>query len=301
MSTVLPVNGITQRRLSAVEVLPTDRASWLAQCATRALREEAELTPKPGLVDRRGSGAHADMNLGLLLRSAAALQPTFLAVARAAWNQAPSPALRAELGALGREGERRMLEATGGVNTHRGAIWTLGLLVAGAAMGGTTPKEIADGAGELARLDDFVPRDSASHGSRMERRHGVAGARGEARQGFPHILELALPQLRSARSRGANEPQARLAALLAMMSALDDTCLLHRGGPAGLALAKAGARRVLELGGPLAPAAYKAMMALDAEMLSHGLSPGGSADLLAGTLFLDFVDAHRDRRLSWKN
>ena len=109
------------------------QAADLARLAVSALQREARLTPKPGLVDARGPGAHTDMDLPMLLASAEALEPFFAQIADAAASLAWDVALREEIGAVGRSGEAAMLATTGGVNTHRGALWTLGLLVAGAA------------------------------------------------------------------------------------------------------------------------------------------------------------------------
>ncbi len=106
------------------------RAQALADAAVRALRDEARLSPKPALVDARGSGAHADLDLARMLRSAEALRLPFADMARAAAGARPSPDLRARLAAIGRVAEQRMMMATDGSNAHRGAIWALGLLVA---------------------------------------------------------------------------------------------------------------------------------------------------------------------------
>lgn len=106
----------------------------IATHAVDALIAEARLTPKPALVDKRGSGVHRDLDLDTMLRSASALQPTFLAIARAASNAGPSQALREQLARIGREGEAAMIRATNGSNAHRGAIWIVGLMCAGAAM-----------------------------------------------------------------------------------------------------------------------------------------------------------------------
>src|SRR5258706_3748180 len=108
-------------------------AGFLADRAVWALTEEASLTPKPGLVDTQGPGAHGDMNLEMLYRSARSLRTTFVAIAGRAFQAAENTFLREALSQLGREGERVMLQTTNGVNTHRGAIWTLGLVCAGAA------------------------------------------------------------------------------------------------------------------------------------------------------------------------
>uniref|UniRef100_UPI0015D59268 triphosphoribosyl-dephospho-CoA synthase n=1 Tax=Klebsiella variicola TaxID=244366 RepID=UPI0015D59268 len=105
------------------------RVSWLAHTASACLIDEARLSPKPGLVDSRGNGAHQDLNLDLMERSARSLQPTFHALAQQSWQRPADIALRETVGRLGREGEAQMMMATGGVNTHRGATWALGLLV----------------------------------------------------------------------------------------------------------------------------------------------------------------------------
>ncbi|WP_312141847.1 triphosphoribosyl-dephospho-CoA synthase, partial [Pantoea septica] len=112
------------------------QVSQLAAIARDCLIDEARLSPKPGLVDSRGNGAHQDLTLALMERSARSLQPTFLQLARQCWQRPADVALREAVGRLGREGERQMMAATGGVNTHRGAIWALGLLVSAAAMNG---------------------------------------------------------------------------------------------------------------------------------------------------------------------
>jgi triphosphoribosyl-dephospho-CoA synthase len=262
----------------------------IAALAVDALIAEARLTPKPALVDERGSGAHRDLDLDTMLRSARALQPTFLAIARAASGVAPSQALRERLARIGREGEAAMLRATGGSNAHRGAIWIVGLLCAGAAMHAPGDSEaICASAAEIARYDDrFAPASAqASHGARVTARFRVAGARGEAREGFPHALRIGLPALADARRRGLSDTYARLDALVAIMASLDDTCLLHRGGSQALAVAKDGARRVIDHGGMAHAAGRAALARLDADLLALNASPGGAADLLAATLFLD--------------
>ena len=264
-------------------------AARLAELAVTALVDEAELTPKPGLVDRRGSGAHADLDLGAMLRSAQALRGAFTLMAEVAHGTRPCLELREALGAIGREGEAAMLEATGGANAHRGAIWGLGLLVAGAAIEGPRAgvEGIVERAAELARLPDRLAPPVRTNGARACARHGVAGARGEAAAAFPHVLQAGRPALLWARARGAAEDDARLDALLALMATLDDTCLLHRGGRPALAAAQRGAAAALRAGGAAMPAGRAALLRLDAELLARNASPGGSADLLAAVLFLD--------------
>jgi triphosphoribosyl-dephospho-CoA synthase len=279
-----PVNAragpSSPRRPSVVE---------LSTLAVSALVEEAELTPKPALVDRRGNGAHHDLDLARLQRSAEALQDGFAAIARTATDEQSALQLREQIGRIGRAMEQRMMAATDGSNAHRGAIWALGLLVAAAARrrSDTNAASIAAGAAALARLPDrFAPRP-LSNGERVRWRFGVAGARGEAQAGFPHAIHIGLPMLRATRDRGASEDCARLDALMAIMASLDDTCLLHRGGPVALETAKVGAQAVLAAGGTAAPTGLKLLHRLHDGLMARWASPGGSADLLGVTLFLD--------------
>lgn len=270
---------------------PLPFAHWLADAAVDALIDEADLSPKPALVDRRGTGAHHDLHLDLMHASALALWPCFKEMAEAALalGEVGLP-LREALGRIGREGERAMLATTGGVNTHRGAIWALGLLVAARALGepGEDASAVAARAGRIALIDDrFAPRQQDSHGLQVQRRYGARGAREQAQSGFPAVLGHGLPQLRASRSRGAGEQNARLDALLAIMATLDDTCVLWRAGPQGLHAMQQGARAILDAGGSASLAGRRRLRELDASLLALNASPGGAADLLAACLFLD--------------
>jgi triphosphoribosyl-dephospho-CoA synthase len=276
--------------------LPTD--AELAHYAVTALIDEAELTPKPALVDRRGSGAHRDLDLAIMRRSAHALEPTFDALARTARRRGePSALLRTELAQIGRAGEQDMLRATGGSNAHRGAIWIVGLLVAGASLQQTVGRldasNICQRAAQIACFPDRFAAATDSHGERVRQRYQVGGARREAQEGFPHVIGTGLPALLAARERGIAEDAARVDALLSIMASLDDTCLLHRAGLAGLHAGQRGAQRVVQAGGSSTPEGQIALAALEQQLLSLNASPGGAADLLAATLFLDML-AHHD-------
>lgn len=266
-------------------------AEWLARTATQCLIDEARLSPKPGLVDSRGNGAHQDLTLALMERSAHSLTPTFQALAQQSWQRPADIALRQTIGRLGREGEQQMMAATDGVNTHRGAIWALGLLVSAVAMhgGDGTAPAIAATAASLAKLPDDAAPKVFSKGLRASHRYRVPGAREEAQQAFPHILQSALPQLRLSRRNGGGEASARLDALMAIMTSLTDTCVLSRAGMAGLEAMQRGARAVLQAGGSATPEGQRALATLDRQMLALNASPGGAADLLAATLFLDRI------------
>jgi triphosphoribosyl-dephospho-CoA synthase len=282
---MIPIGRATSARERASE----SSAALLADPAVRALRGEAWPSPKPGLIDRRGSGAPVDMDLPLVLASAEALRPRFREIAETAERMPVGVELREELGALGRLGEQGMLRTTGGINTHRGALWALGLLIAAVAGGAGDEREAARGAALLSALPDrWIPAGEPSHGEQARRRYGAGGARSEAEASFPHVIEVALPRLRQARAASLSEEVARLDALLEVMSLLDDTCVLHRGGRDGLRVVRLGAERVLAEGGAGTGSGHAALMDLDDALRSRRLSPGGSGDLLA-TALLDMV------------
>lgn len=275
-----------------MSVKGSDYAKEIAHLASTALRDEAQLTPKPGLVDRRGSGSHTDMTLSLFEKSATVLEATFFEIALASFGQKIDSSLRSRVGALGRAGENRMLLTTGGVNTHRGAIWTLGLLCAAAAsLKGEIhdEKELLSTAAALAAIADpaLVGVNLTSHGSTVLVRYKKTGAREEAQAGFPHIAKAGLPTLRSSLASGASFCVAAVNALLSIMATLSDTCVLTRAGLEGLDLTQKGAARILALGGFGTKAGEAAYRDYEKQIREMNISPGGAADLLAGTFFVD--------------
>ncbi|UST79438.1 triphosphoribosyl-dephospho-CoA synthase [Pseudomonas siliginis] len=271
-----------------LQAKPLSLADRLADLAVDALIDEADLSPKPALVDRRGNGAHTDLHLGLMHASALALWPAFMEMAEAALEigEVGVP-LREAIGRIGREGEQAMLVTTNGVNTHRGAIWALGLLVTAAAL---QPKSIALCAARLALLDDRYAPTPLSHGAQVAQRYGARGAREEAQLGFPSVLQRGLPQLHKSRANGHGEQNARLDALLAIMTELADTCVLYRAGEPGLHAMQAGAQAVLDAGGSASLSGRRRLHELDQQLIALNASPGGAADLLAATLLLDRIE-----------
>ena len=277
---------ISSKQLNALA-----RSEWLSELASQSLLAEAELTPKPGLVDGRGSGSHSDLSLYLMRRSADAIAPYFTRMALASAEVPMSTNLRAVVAGVGREAEAAMLRATSGSNAHKGAIWVLGLLVCGASLSESfRPELVAEAAGDLARLPDRASPQAVSHGDVALQRYGATGARGEAYANFPHVVNVGLPALRSARRNGRTERDSRLASLLAIMSLLEDTCVLYRGGPVAQRIVHEGVARVIKIGGPGSPKGDAALIELGQELVSQRISPGGSADLLAATLFLDALE-----------
>jgi len=295
MSTAFSTN--TALRIQWAPAHDQAQVKRLARLACQSLIAEVELTPKPGLVDRRGSGAHLDLSLAIMKRSAVAIEPYFLQLAACARRARPSQTLREQLAKIGRDAERAMFRATGGSNSHKGAIWILGLLVSAAAMqdnDATKPSAIAETGAQIAAFADRAAPRLVTHGDLVAKTYGVTGARGESLQGFPHVVQIGLPALRSTRASGATESVARLDALLSIMSSLNDTCLLYRGGTAALNHAKSGAAAVKRAGGSGTLKGKHELVRLEQLLLRLGASPGGSGDLLAATLFLDAIEQKQD-------
>lgn len=260
----------------------------LGRLAVASLHAELACAPKPGLVTPFDRGSHDDMNASTFLRSLFALRGYFVAIAAAGASDAPFPALRE----LGIGAERAMLRATGGVNTHRGAIFSLGLLVAAAARLRSRTQAAPEGAAVCtavglwrdALLD--APLDPHSHGQRMRRLYSVAGVREQAAAGFPLLRDVALPSLRTALRAGLAQEAALAQTLLQLIAHTDDLNLLHRGGRAGLRFAQRSARAFLAAGGAAQPDWRQQLSRIGDAFVARRLSPGGSADLLACACFL---------------
>jgi triphosphoribosyl-dephospho-CoA synthase len=264
-------------------------ACAVARAAIGALYAEVMLDPKPGLVTRSGNGSHRDMHAALFMRSLFSLRHYYARIARAGEQGASFDGLQR----LGIEAERAMLRATHGVNTHRGAIFTLGLLAAAAgALHAQGARLDADAlcatvshrysAAILASRADARP----SHGTSVRAVYGVTGAREVAAYGFPELRETAMPMLDSTIALGMPHELAAVQTLFAVMSVLDDTNLFHRGGRAGVDFVKRESHAFLAAGGVLAPNWRRHASSLDAAFVKRNLSPGGAADMLAAALFL---------------
>ncbi|GGB82619.1 2-(5''-triphosphoribosyl)-3'-dephosphocoenzyme-A synthase [Marinobacterium zhoushanense] len=289
--------SLIEKRYNYAPTAWSPHAAYLGELATWALEQEARLSPKPALVDSRGDGAHSDMNLALMLSSARCLEPWFARMAEAALTISSDAELRECIGRLGREAEAEMLSVTDGINTHRGAIWALGLIVTAAATVGDSESDLFNRTAQLARLPDpsAPAAKTVSNGEKVAREFRLPGAREQAQQGFPHLHQMSLPTLRKSRANGDVESVAQLNALLSIMTALTDTCVLSRAGLAGLSAMQQGAAAVLKAGGCGSFAGRRALAQLESQLLSLNASAGGAADLLAATLLVDrlFPDAIR--------
>jgi triphosphoribosyl-dephospho-CoA synthase len=276
--------------------MPDRVADHVAAAAGAALLAELETWPKPGLVSHVDSGSHNDMDAGTFRTSVAAITPFFNRLTLAGAAGSGMDGLRG----IGLEAERAMLEETGGVNTHRGAIFGVGLLcaAAGATWSGLAqpqPLWVANilGATVRQRWGSAIMRGPIplhSHGTGALHRFGAGGARAQAAAGFPHALEVGLPALRLGRALAPGDPEAaRVQSFFALLGSLEDTNLLHRGGSAGLRFAREQAAWFLKQGGVEHAQWRERATAVHRAFIARCLSPGGCADLLAITLFLDLL------------
>jgi triphosphoribosyl-dephospho-CoA synthase len=261
----------------------------IGRCAVTALYDELALEPKPGLVSFSDSGSHADMDARTFMRSLFALRHYFPRIARLGATGARfEPLERAGIAA-----EARMLLATGGVNTHRGAIFSLGLLCASAGSlleSGLpltpTALQAALRAGWGDALSARAQRPAPSNGLCAARRYGLRSAGDEAALGFPVLFDTAVPALQRALNQGLDASRARVQTLFHIIATLDDTNLAHRGGLEGLCWAQRAARDYLGAGGAAQPDGLRHARALHRAFVARRLSPGGAADVLAAACWV---------------
>ncbi len=265
----------------------------IARLAVRSLYQELRLYPKPGLVSLVDAGSHRDMDGATFMRSLFALRHYFERITRAGMRGASFATLQR----LGIEAERRMLDATGGVNTHRGAIFCIGLLCA--AIGHCAAQRVALSAQAIraallaqwgaALAEHTRPGAADTHGLQAAARDQVSGAREEAALGLPSLFELALPRLQQRLEAGGSARHAGIDTLFALMAHISDTNVYHRGGVAGALTVRHHARQFLRDGGSANPHWEAQALAIHARFVRARLSPGGAADLLAATCFIHSV------------
>jgi triphosphoribosyl-dephospho-CoA synthase len=272
-------------------------AALIGEYASGALLTELMLTPKPGLVDRRNSGAHRDMNISTFLKSARVLSNWFPRFVEIGYSNAQIPAcdFLPCIRPVGVLCENKMLEATKGINTHKGAIFSLGLLCSAAgrllANGvaltrGRICIEVASICEHLVSRELGGNKAAGTAGERLFHLYGITGARGEAASGYRTVRSAALPVYDRLQANGVGDEMALLQVLLHLLASNTDTNLVSRGGLAGLHYVREYARGFLNEGGVLAYDGLKKMATFDDELIARNLSPGGSADLLAVSAFL---------------
>lgn len=260
-----------------------------AELASRALLYEVCVTPKPGLVDRANSGSHRDMDIYTFMNSTAALWPYFsqcVQIGRETSNLSAEETFCALRGP-GKQAERSMLAATGGINTHKGAVFSMGVLCG--ALGRldrslwSSPEAVLQECASMTHgltareLGSLTSQTARTAGERFYLAHGTTGIRGQMEAGLPAVLDHGMPVLERELAQGKSNDEAGIAALLALIAAAEDTNLLTRGGPEGQQWA---AQIVQRMQDP---------EELDRVFIERNLSPGGCADLLAVCWLLHFL------------
>lgn len=275
----------------------------LASIATRALLYEVSASPKPGLVDQMNTGSHQDMDIHTFEASALALLPYFRQFVEEgvafAKGDKPLPALFPPLRPLGIQAELAMLEATKGVNTHKGIIFSMGIFLAtlGYLYGKQIPYSRPVFRETLMELSQDLAKDfqtmtletAVTHGELLYVHHGIRGIRGEALEGYPALFQVALPQLAQSLEEGNSLNDSGVIALLHILKETQDSNVIHRANYETML------RVQEEIKGfftkePNTQEKLDYVRQLDQSFIQENISPGGSADLLALTYFLHFYE-----------
>jgi triphosphoribosyl-dephospho-CoA synthase len=264
----------------------------------QSLLYEVAVTPKPGLVDRRNAGAHKDMDCFTFLASAVALAPYFTQFAEVGVDgvqQEPKALFRA-IRSIGIAAERCMFEATAGVNTHKGAIFSLGLVCTAAGVLSATdinltPENVAGYVSKMTKgicaeeYQGIEAKQNQTKGEQIYLRYGLTGVRGEAEQGFPSVLRYSYPILEDCLLSGRSINESMLQAYLHLAGNVDDTNVLGRHDMEVSTYVKAETQKILKVGGALKPENIALLEAMDDDFIAKNISPGGCADLVALTMF----------------
>ena len=278
----------------------------IAEYAVESMLYEVAATPKPGLVDRANNGAHNDMDFFTFMSSAAALHDTFDRMIKLGIQKQSSPIqeLLQLLRKEGRSAEAKMFEATGGVNTHKGMIFSLGILCGccGWILGRNDKKYglSSDGVCEAAKqmCKGICERDFShleggkdmTKGEQMFIRYGFKGVRGAAESGYEVVRNISLPVYRILKRMDISENAALVHTLLYIMREVEDTNIASRHDLDMVHMVKKRAAKAIDAGGMLSPKGRQMVLDMDAELIDKYVSPGGCADLLAVTHFLFRID-----------
>ena len=286
------------RLWDAIQMVPPTTIPYIiGHLASMALQAELDTTPKPGLVDRNDNGAHSDMDHALMRRSIQALHPYFVRLAQIGFDK-PQPR-HDEIQQVGIEAEQAMFKATGGVNTHKGALFSIGLaavVLGGAAYCRTTQVKDADDynnniqlhslSNSIASLASLFPDTSGTHGSKAKANNKLKGALDNAREGYPQLFKAWLPFYLDRLAEG--DGYALHKTLLRIMCDLDDTNIVYRTSMETMQEVQAEARRMLEHI-PETTHFEAALQVMNTDYIRRNISPGGSADMLSLVVFLSNV------------
>ncbi|MCD8078306.1 MAG: triphosphoribosyl-dephospho-CoA synthase CitG [Lachnospiraceae bacterium] len=283
-----------------MESLRRERISseMIGRLCRQAMLLEVYTTPKPGLVDRNNCGAHRDMDVALFEKSTAVLESFFVryaALGRELYEESPEEILRC-IRPIGLEAEKAMFAATSGVNTHKGMIFSLGILATATgyclarsgkqkpSLGGILETAALIAAPAWKRDFERMPEEAQrTAGERQYARYGIGGIRQEAAEGFPSVRNYSWPILSQALQEGIDYNQAGSLALLNLIAHVTDTNMIARSSREEAARLRGKAQALLT-----APEGVRKsqVLALDQEFIRQNVSPGGCADLLALTYYL---------------
>ena len=276
-------------------------AEKFSSLAVEAMLYEVTCTPSPGLVDRVNAGAHRDMDFFSFMSSSAALSLTMARCCEAGLrHNGALPELLPVLRIIGLDGEKAMLEATCGINTQKGLLFSLGIIVASAGWLSANKQEITTAsvlATVQAMVSGIVSRELGqlpephtrrlTAGERLFRTFGIRGIRGEMEDGLPAIKNKALPALREALHSGLSINDSLVHTLFVLMTIVEDTTIMNRHNQEKLQnWVRPLAEDFLQQGGLHSSKGHLLAMELDKQFIAQIVSPGGSADLLAVTWFL---------------
>ena len=274
------------RLRDAIQMVPPTTIPYIiGHLASMALQAELDTTPKPGLVDRNDNGAHRDMDYALMHRSIQALHPYFVRLAQIGFDN-PQPR-HDEIQQVGIEAEQAMFKATGGVNTHKGALFSIGL--AAVALGGmacSNNAQLHSLSNSIASLASLFPDTSGTHGSKAKANNKLKGALDNAREGYTQLFKAWLPFYLDRLAEG--DRYALHKTLLRIMCDLDDTNIVYRTSMETMQEVQTEARRMLEHI-PETTHFEAALLAMNTDYIRRNISPGGSADMLSLVVFLSNV------------
>ena len=260
----------------AIKLVPSSTIPYIiAHLATRALQAELDTKPKPGLVDKRDNGAHRDMDHALMLRSIRALHPYFIRLAQLGCSSPQPP--HDDIVRIGIEAERAMFEATGGVNTYKGALFSMGLAVI-AAGGAALCHNTNAMSSSIAALASRFPITKGTHGSEAKTRACLKGALDNARDGYRMLFEAWLPFYETCVESA--DPYALHKTLLRIMCDLDDTKIVYRTSLATMLQVKEESKQLLQ------SFSIMGLETMNSKFMRCNISPGGSADMLSLVVFL---------------
>lgn len=281
-------------------------AHHIAALAQRAVLYEVSTTPKPGLVDRDNPGAHKDMDFFTFMASSSVLYKGFYdcTLEGLQFDEADSTKLLERVRKPGIKCEKRMFEATNGVNTHKGIIFSLGILCA--VVGNLyrknevfefTAEEVCEEVKNVAReltLNDFkgvMDKKELTHGERLYKEYGYKGIRGEVESGFSSVRRSSLEVLQNLKGKSKlPSNDVFLEILMNLMAYSEDTNVIIRGGIESLVYVKEISTAFLEAGGMRQPGAKEKLQKMNEDFIKRNISPGGSADLLAVSIFLGMLE-----------